>query len=650
MTETAVNPAFETLLEYLQRSRGFDYSGYKRPGLMRRIEKRMEMVNIRAGDFPAYTDYLEVHPDEFTHLFNTILINVTSFFRDEQTWEYIAKDVIPRILEAKSGDESIRVWSAGCATGEEAYTIAMLLLEALGRKAFERRVKIFATDVDEEALAQARLASYTEQQVEAVPEPLRTKYFEQQNNKLVFHRDYRRAIIFGRHDLLQDAPISKIDLITCRNALMYFNSEAQGRVLERFHFALNDSGVLLMGKAEMLFSRMNLFVPLDLKRRSFVKVSRVPVRDRMMNGSQNGGDPLITPLDGLAHSSGDALIDHMRIREAAFNVDPIACIVLDPDQTLILANDRARALFRFSDRDIGRRLGDMEVSYRPVELRSRIEHAVTTRSMVESKDIAWPTAGEEARYFDIQIIPLFDAGGALLAVKVAFCDVTRTKKLQEEVQQSHMELETAYEELQSSNEERETANEELQSTNEELETTNEEIQSTNEELETMNEELQSTNEELSATNEELRQRSTELTETNAFLRAILSSMRSGVAVVDKELRVRAWNDRAEELWGLRASEVTGQFFFNLDIGLPVDQLKQRIRAAMSGGDGEEILLKATNRRGRDIVCRVGCMPVRDGHVDGANGGGGGGDGNGSNQGSAGVWGVIVSMDEEKPSA
>ena len=519
------------------------------------------------------------------------------------------------------------MWSAGCATGEEAYTIAMLLLEAMGPKEFERRVKIFATDLDDDALNQARLAVYAENQVQDVPPDLLAKYFERVNGKYTFHRAHRRALIFGRHDLLQDAPISRVDLLTCRNALMYFNSEAQAKVMERFHFALNDDGVLLLGKAEMLFSRLTLFTPLELKMRSFVKVPRGNIRDRLLVATQSGAEPAIVPIAAGARV-GEAIVDHLRIREAAFNVDPAAQLAVDPDGYIVLVNHQARLMFGLSERDIGRPLQDLEISYRPVDLRSAIDRARETAKPCDLKDVAWPVAGgSEPRYLDIQIVPLFDADATLLGTKVTFGDVTRFKKLQEEVMQSHQELETAYEELQSTNEERETANEELQSTNEELETTTEEIQSTNEELETMNEELQSTNEELQATNEELRVRSAEVAEANAFLNSILGSLRSGVVVVDRELRVRAWNPAAEDLWGLRGDEVKGKHFLDLDIGLPADQLRAPIRGALSGAsDGEHLVIPARNRRGRDFQCSVTCAPA-------------GSDGQG-------VWGVVMTMDED----
>ncbi len=200
-------------------------------------------------------------------------------------------------------------------------------------------------------------------------------------------------------------------------------------------------------------------------------------------------------------------------------------------------------------------------------------------------DVEWQTVGREPRFFDVSVVPLTDGAGRTLGISVSFNDVSRAQELQVQLNRSRHDLETAYEELQSTNEELETTNEELQSTVEELETTNEELQSTNEELETMNEELQSSNEELQTINDELRQRGDDLNRSNGFLESILTGLRSGVVVLDRELHVIAWNPRAEDLWGLRAEEVRSQNFLNLDIGLPTEQLRAGIRACLNG-DGD----------------------------------------------------------------
>jgi two-component system CheB/CheR fusion protein len=596
--EPTHDPGFEELLTYLRRSRGFDFTGYKRTSLERRVRKRMQAVGITT--FADYTDYLEVHPDEFAHLFNTILINVTSFFRDPPVWDYLASDVVPKVVAAKKPAEPIRVWSAGCASGEEAYTLAILLAENLGLEAFRERVKIYGTDVDNDALAQARLGTYLMKDLDDVKPPLLENYFEATGDKRVFRKDLRRNVIFGRHDLMQDAPISRLDLLVCRNCLMYFNAEAQARVLERFHFAVAEGGYLVLGKAEMLLSHGNSFAPVDLKRRVFQKVGRGAPRARLWANPLNGnGDPPASPL-----------VNHIRVREAAFDSGPVPQIVVDGNGFLTLANQQARSSFALATTDLGRPFQDVDLSFRPADLKPAIEQATTEGRPVSIREVEWAKPGSEPEFLDVQVAPLRDhANNGVLGVSVTFTAVTGYKRLQEELRRTNAELESAYEELQSSNEELETTNEELQSTVEELETTNEELQSTNEELETMNEELQSANEELQTMNEELRQRSDELNQVNTFLESILASFRGGVVVVDRDMMVLVWNHRAENLWGLRAAEVRDKHFMNLDIGLPVAELRQPIRACLAGEAGVGMAVDAVNRRGRPIRCQVTCTPL-----------------------------------------
>src|SRR5436190_13864791 len=224
----------DALLEYIKQTRQFDFTGYKRTTLERRIAKRLEAV--RVGDYAEYQDYLEVHPEEFALFFDSILINVTAFFRDPAAWDVLRDEVIPRLVTGKDAGEPIRVWSAGCATGQEAYSLAILFADALGPESFRERVKIYGTDVDDDALGKARQGSYSATDLDAVPPEYVSTYFELNGSGLSFRKDLRRAVIFGRHDLIQDAPISRLDLLTCRNTLMYFNAETQSRIIERFAF------------------------------------------------------------------------------------------------------------------------------------------------------------------------------------------------------------------------------------------------------------------------------------------------------------------------------------------------------------------------------------------------------------------------------
>ncbi|TMM14184.1 MAG: PAS domain-containing protein [Actinobacteria bacterium] len=584
---SAVDLGFEKLLEFVRDARGFDYTGYRRPTLMRRFEKRMQAVG--SPDWDAYHQYLESHPDEFVELFNVILINVTGFFRDEETWTVVATEVIPKLLEEH---ESIRVWSAGCASGEEPYTISMLFAEALGERDYKKRVKIYATDVDEGALAEAREAVYSSRQLADVPEALRERYFLPANDGFAFRGDLRRTVIFGRNDLHKDPPISRVDLLVSRNTLMYFGSDLQERILANYYFALNRGGFLVVGKAEALQKGRQLFKPYNLKRRIFQRdgaaepAFHVPSR----------------PPKGIEEPGAD-------LGDAAFEHAPVAQLVIDPDNRVVAVNQVARALFDLKLRDIGRPLQDLELSYRPVDIRSLIDETRRNLRSSVAKDIAWESPKGTARWFDVSVTPLAGTGERLAGVSVSFVDATIHRALERQLEHARRELQTAYEELQSTVEELETTNEELQSTNEELETTNEELQSTNEELETMNEELQSTNEELETMNDELRERTDETLRANWFLTSVLSSIQQAVVVVDDELRVIGWSSQATDLFGLRDDEAEGQHLLNIDVGLPVAVLREPVRRTLAGVDDAPVAVEGHNRRGQPVHYTVAFAPL-----------------------------------------
>ncbi|MDT5071458.1 MAG: two-component system, chemotaxis family, CheB/CheR fusion protein [Mycobacterium sp.] len=598
--------SFEAVLRYLRDTRGVDFTGYKRTSLMRRVRHQMEHTGVQT--FEEYLDVLQASSDEFAALFNTILINVTSFYRDPEAWQFIHDEVVPAVLARRGSDEPIRIWSAGCASGQEAYTLAMVLADSLEPEAFRHRVKIYATDLDEQALTQARAASYDAKAVASVPEPLLAQYFDQVNGRYLFNKDLRRAVIFGRNDLVKDAPISRVDLLVCRNTLMYLNAETQQRVLSRLHFALAPEGTLFLGHAEMLLSHTDKFTPIDLKHRIF----------RRAAGSSSEMNKMDVPdprTDRHGNLSGLA-----PIRELAFGASPVAQIVVAGDDTVAMINHQAEQTFGLSARDIGRLLRDLEVSYRPVELRAYVEQAKVERRSARIQDVKWQRPGSDASWFEIHVNPLVDTENGLIGVSIVYFDVTANRILLDKLVQTNGQLEAAYEELQSTNEELETTNEELQSTVEELETTNEELQSTNEELETMNEELQSTNDELHTINDTLRERSGELDEARTFLNSLVNSLSMGMIVVDREMRVVEWNRGSEELWGLRSAETLGVSLTSLDIGLPITELKSLIGNAFVDAEAiGEVRVTAINRRGKQIELRVTCTSFRsaEGFIGGA---------------------------------
>jgi two-component system CheB/CheR fusion protein len=380
---------------------------------------------------------------------------------------------------------------------------------------------------------------------------------------------------------------------------MYFTADMQKRVLANFRFALTETGYLMLGKSEAMVTRTNDLDLVSLKHRVFRRKGR---RDAIR--------PPLPELSPRSEAEG-VTVAPGQLLSAGFETSPVAQLIVDTQGTVVAVNRRARSLFGLGLDSAGRAFKDLQVSYRPIELRSLVDEVLSTGRPATVHEAAWTTPGGDEEFLDMFLLPVEYDG--LAGVSVTFMPVARYKALREELERSQTELETAYEEVQSTVEELETTNEELQSTNEELETTNEELHSTNEELETMNEELQSTNEELETANAELRERGRALDDSNRFQASILASLRSAVVVLNTEMTIRTWNRRAEDLWGLRAEEVEGSHFLNLDIGLPVDQLRSPIRAALGGNaDGSEHHVPAVNRRGRSIDCTVQITPLRDG--------------------------------------
>lgn len=601
-----------SVIEYVRAARGIDLGAYKPATRRRRLDKRLEALGL--DSYERYVDHLQAHPDEFPRLLDTILINVTDFFRDEDAWEELRISLLPWILEAKSPAEAIRVWSAGCASGQEAYSIAMLLLQQLGDADFRERVKIYATDVDDDALSTARGGVYRQDQLGSVPEELQERCFEPTSTTMPGSQDIdgfqvvgdlRRNIIFGRHDVLTDPPISRLDLLLCRNTLIYFNADVQLEALSRFHFALRDHGVMFLGAAEKLLNHRELFTPTDKRRRFFTKLDGVPPR----------------PTQGGAREHRDIvhhLATNVGLRDAVLEGGNLALVAVGKDGRVAIVSAAARSMFQLAVRDLGRPLQDLELSYRPAELRSAIDRASETGDVVELRALEWrPTSGGP-HYLDIDVVPLSQDGDQL-GTLITFSDATERQRLARRLTDLQRDLEAAHLDLQTTSEELETVNEELQSTVEELETTNEELRSTNEELEAINDDLRSTNEELHAANARIGQRGQEVDEVNAFLGAVLRSFRRAVVVTDDKMVIRIWNDEAEDLWGLRSREVSGQYLLKLEIGMPMGDLREPLRRCFADLDHrEELVVDAHNRRGMQITCSITMSSlVNDGQVLGA---------------------------------
>ncbi len=537
--EVTLNQLVRTLAE----ERGLDLRTYKLTTLERRVQKRMHQVGV--ANYPEYLEKLRNDQREVNELLNVVLINVTEFFRDPQAWEVLQTTVIPKMFANFKPGDTFRAWSAGCASGEEPYSLALIIADHLGARLADYDVKIYATDIDEEALHTARHGEYPADRLRLVRPEWRERYFTGSTSKLRINRDVRRMVIFGRSNLASDAPISHCHLVVCRNVLIYFDAAAQKPVFMRLHYALEPGGVLFLGKAESKLTESELFRPLNSRWRIFQRIDREPKEPRM--GELSSAVP--ADYDRRMQEEVTRLrVQHHLLMETVRS----GVIALDVNDTITACNEAAQNIWGVPcARLTGKRLQASELVHRAPELAGRVEAARATKEPVQFRS-ALRMNGEQ-RAISIIIRSVFADNGERIGMIMNCEDVTPHERLQSTIEQ----LEATGEELQSANEELETTNEELQSTNEELETTNEELQSTNEELETTNEELHSLNEELETTNDELERRTRELDEVSTRYGKILEQMPTPVVLVADDGSIVIWNPAAERLFALSSRGVVG---------------------------------------------------------------------------------------------
>src|SRR5438067_11933 len=569
------DPGLESLLQALAEERGLDLRGYKRTTLTRRISRRMTQVKKR--DYNDYLEFIRKHPEEINQLLNTILINVTRFFRDPPAWDLLRKQVLPRLASHRGKPDSFRVWCAGCATGEEAYSVAILLAEQFGNELREHDVKIYATDQDEAALNTARHAEYPEEKVATIPASWRQKYFHGDNKTVRVERNIRKMVIFGHSNLLEDAPISHVRLLLCRNVLIYFDIEAQQQILKRLEYAIDPGGVLFLGRTESQLRRNNSFAPLSAKWRIFQRTGQNVTEPPFRRNQE----------ETLRELAGNELAVLRAYHESLLETLEPGILIMDMRDAIISENPSVAQLWGTKEKLGGRLLPQSELARRCPELPKYLEQ---TRAGPKPETVRFEFAPARDKLLSVTVKPILSqdqAGqvGTLLYTE----DVTSRETMQGTVDQ----LQSTTEELQSANEELETTNEELQSTNEELETTNEELQSSNEELETTNEELQSLNEELETTNEELGERSRQLDIVNERYFAMLELIPSPVLLVDKNHRVYVYNSAAKKLLGFAAPSSEGIELNELPIGASSVKLLARSYGEVAAGKRPIVL---RNRR------------------------------------------------------
>jgi two-component system, chemotaxis family, CheB/CheR fusion protein len=565
--------SLKELIQTVAEERGLDLRGYKSSTLDRRVRKRM--FQLGAASFQEYLEKVREDPNEINELLNTVLINVTEFFRDPQAWDYLRSQILPPILGQMKPGDSFRAWSAGCASGEEPYSLAILIADYFGSRIHEFDIKIYATDIDEDALNTARRGEYGADRLRRVSQNWKQRYFSG-HSVLRIGREIRRMLIFGRNNLQFDAPISHCDLVTCRNVLIYFDTAAQRHVLARLNYALDPGGILFLGKAESKLSESKTFKLLNSRWRIFQKETMEPSRAK----SEQGAERLMREGD---EENNRQELERLEV-QLRYLLDAIrgGVVLLDSRDIVTICNDQALAVWGLTGVSVqGRRFQNTELAYRCPEMAAQLESSRGASRDTISFDCRLKIEGEERLVAVVIRRALAEGSGERIGTIIYSEDVTPNVRLQNTVEQ----LEATSEELQSANEELETTNEELQSTNEELETTNEELQSTNEELETTNEELQSLNEELENMNDELEARTLELNNLTARYAETLKQLPWPVMLVDREERIQLWNASAQKLFGVGMTSVVGVALDQLPVEAELRKvLIRRCRAVLERGE------------------------------------------------------------------
>src|SRR5438105_633454 len=583
---SAGDKTIEKIIERIHLARNFDFRNYKRPTLRRRIERRMADRQIKSPE--EYLALIERDSREIEALFGSMLIKVTDFFRDRETWDLLSSKVIPHLLSEKRPGEEIRVWCAGCATGEEAFSVAIMLAEAMGPAFQNQEVKIFGTDADERSIACGRRGVYSREQVQSLPADVIKSWFIEDAAGFTVRKEIRRTVVFGVNNLVSDAPISRLDLLLCRNVFIYLDAPLQKRILTRFHYALRRNGLLVLGKSELIPFAAKVFEPIDLQRRIYRKDGRrepAVAQERLISLLEQDSVARTATESGGEVSAVEQF--HRDVVQAA----RIPMVAVAPDGTVLLWNSAASQLWGRTESDVsGKKLPSLALPGLTGELLvEKTAEVREGRSAVEFGEGSLQRPRDEhPLHITVQVTALRDAAHEVTGVLYSVQDVTAVHELEAELRKvteerlsALEELQTINEELQSANEELETTNEELQSANEELQTTNEELQSTNEELETTNEALQSTNAQLDATNRELAHRTEELNSLAFVQRTTIRTLNAAVILLDANGRITMWNLAAERLLGVPEDAAMGQLFWTLHVPAINGGLLQKIRRSMA---------------------------------------------------------------------
>ena len=578
------------LLMIAERTR-VSFSEYKMATINRRVARRMALhKNATLND---YVNYMERFPDEIDLLFKDILISVTGFFRDPEAFNAL-KRILPHLVANKEPGDNIRIWVPGCATGEEAYTVAMLLHESLRESINQYNLQIFGTDLDQDAIVRARRGIYPAATVTDLDKQLLEKYFVHEDSTLQVKKAIREMIVFAKQDLTCDPPFSHLDLISCRNLLIYFNAALQKKIVPMFHYVLNPGGILLLGKSESIGQFADLFDPVVKKWKIYRRrdVIRAPMVQfgagtrRRYTGAPMARQPLREKEVSVRQILADSVISATGSR----------AVLIDDRQEIVYVHGDVSPFLVLGPGKPGLNILNMAVPRLRLDLRSVIHKASRENRFVRSNHIRMEINGKTSTMIieagpashpegtpDLLLILFHESAVEVCASEA---DLAERQSLDPRIMELEQELAATREHLQTTVEELETTNEELQSANEELQSANEELQSSNEELETSNEELQSTNEELTTVNEELQVKTNELAAANTDLENILKRSGTAMVIVDKNLKLTQFTPGATYFFQISSSD-RGQVITTVPTSITLPGLRDLLDRVIEKGDAHE---------------------------------------------------------------
>ncbi|MEI7733313.1 MAG: chemotaxis protein CheB [Verrucomicrobiota bacterium] len=622
--EDKAQSALDKAIILLRARTGHDFSQYKRNTLYRRIERRMGIHQI--DRIPAYIRYLQENSQELDLLFKELLIGVTSFFRDPATWAHLAEETLPALLASRAPGHALRAWVPGCSTGEEAYSLAIVFKEALElakpKPKLNFALQIFATDLDRDAIDKARQGLYPENIAADISPERLSRFFAKEAHGYRVRKEIRELVIFAPQNLIMDPPFTKLDILSCRNLLIYLTAEMQKKLMPLFHYSLSPGGLLLLGSAETIGSFTNLYTPLSGKFRLFQR------RDSALQPDSIEFPSAFTPVP---HAEAEARL----APKPALNLQTLAdqLVLQRYSPPSVLTNDKGDILYisgrtgKYLEPAAGKANWNIFAMAREslrYDLTNAFQKALRQKTPVRLPGLQVGTNGG-TQFVDITVQTIEDAEPLRGLVMIVFADapapvaatvpdrVSKKHARSARLTELERELQHAREELRTTREEMQTSQEELKSTNEELQSTNEELQSTNEELTTSKEELQSLNEELQTVNTELQTKVDDLSLVNSDMKNLLNSTDIATLFLDNDLNVRRFTPQATKIIKLIPA----------DVGRPITDLVSDLNDPTLADDVREVLRTLTSaekpvaaRDGRWYTVRI--MPYRtlDNRIDG----------------------------------